>query len=203
MKKTGLVFLLVLFSLFYNSIFAQVQTDKFDPSEFVYWFYLRAEKKMDKQIHSIVYQVRTLSKTPKYGTFAAYEKDTWRCMQAGQQLVIGPFRDYNVAKQSIQIYDLAKLTESLRDKEIKRLKDSSEMMEGSYYCYYLKFDISQRTHRYVLKRIPARIEVEGITINEFLETFTEGLVHEMLAIGPFFSKPEAEESKRLNRLEEK
>jgi hypothetical protein len=203
MKNISLTFLIFLFSMLCNNISAQqVVSEKFSPSEYVYWFYLRAESKIDKELNSIVYRVRTLSKTPKYGTFNAYQKDTWRCLQGGQQLVIGPFRELNVAKQSILIYDLAKLSDALRTKEIERLKDSSEMMASTCYFYYLKFSVSQRTHRFILKRVPAAINEEGMTISDFMDGFLAGLTQEMLAIGPFFSKPEAEESKGQNRLEE-
>jgi hypothetical protein len=202
MKNVIYTIIALLLSTSGFKISAQVQTDKFDPSEYVYWFYLKAEKKLDKQMNRNVYIVRTLSKIPKYGAFSVYEKDTWRCLQGGQQLVIGPFRNYEVAKQAIAIYDLAKLSSEVREKEVKKLKDSSKI-EDSYYCYYLKFDIAQRTHKYDLKRIPARTSVEGITLSDFLDQYLEGITMEMLAIGPFFSRPEAEESKRLNRLEEK
>ena len=200
-KALAIITIILIFCAIHASGQGGVATGKFDPSEYVYWFYLKVEKKIDKEMNRYVYQVRTLSKTPKYGAFASYEKDVWRCLNGGQQLVIGPFRDYNVAKQSIAIYDLAKLSSSIRVKEIQRVKDSSQI-EDSYFCYYLKYDFAPRTHRIILKRVAARIEVEPITLSDFMDQFTEGITFEMLAMGPFFTKQEAEESKRLNRLEE-
>jgi hypothetical protein len=86
---------------------------------------------------------------------------------------------------------------------MKKLVDSSAVSDVGYYCYYLKFYITERTKILKLKRIPARTSVEGISLKDFLDQFLEGITMEMLAIGPFSTRPETEESKRLNRLEEK
>jgi len=199
MKKIGLL-LLLIFNLSII-ISAQEKVKEFDQNEYVYWFYLRAEKKIDKVFNRFVYSVRPLSKTPKYGTYAKYSEDTWRCLQGGQQLVIGPFKVLNDAKQSIAIYELAKLSPDILEREKTKLRDSSEMAEG--FCYFLKFEKSKRTNNFRLIRIPARTNVEPISIDGFLDQFLEGLTMEMLTIGPFSDRREAEISKRLNRLEEK
>jgi hypothetical protein len=203
MKKLGLFFLIISISLSTKILAQEITTDKFNDDDNVYWFYLRADQKIDKILNRKVYDVRVLSRTPKYGTYAKYSEDTWRCLKGGQQLVIGPFRELNAAKQSITIYDLAKYTPDIRDKEIEKLKESKEIMESGCYCYFLKFYVSKRTHSYVLERIPARTSVEALSVNEFLDQFMEGLTMEMLTIGAFVSREEAEESKRLYRLEEK
>jgi hypothetical protein len=203
MKNLALVLLPVLFIIFSFRLFAQVQTDKFDPKEKVYWFYLSSEIKTDKALNRDVYIARTTAKKPKYNTFSAYEKDVWKCLEGGHQIVVGPFRDFGAAKQAIEIYDLAKLPEKARGIETKKLVDSSKVSDAGYYCYYLKFYITDRTKTIKLKRIPARTSVEGISLNDFLDQFFEGVTMEMLAIGPFSTRLEAEESKRLNRLEEK
>jgi hypothetical protein len=200
MRKTIFIIIGLLFCL---SGFETKAQNQFDPNDYVYWFYLRTEKKLDRNLNQNVYLVRTLSKTPKYGTFAAYEKDTWRCLLGGQQMVIGPFRQFKVAKQALAIYDMAKLPEEQRKIQIAKLSEEIGLEHDEYFCYYLKYDVSKRTKKFVLRRVPARTSIDGITLDGFIDQFLEGLTFEMLAIGPFFDRPEAEESKRLNRLEEK
>jgi hypothetical protein len=193
-----LIGLLLIFSNF--GLSAQVTTEQFNAKAFVYWIYIRAEKKFDSELKRPIYVVRVLSKTPKSGTVDAFEKDLWKCRLAGQQLAVGPFLEYNDAKRAIAIYDIAKLPKEKMEKEIANFKDST-ITKDEFYWYYVKFDITQRTHKYEFERIPARVAPGAI--KEFVSVFTEGVTMEMLNFGPFPSQSEAEESKRLNRLEEK
>ena len=69
-----------------------------------------------------------------------------------------------------------------------------------YYWYVLKFSKSDRTNRYLIDRQPARV-AEG-RLKDFRYFMWSSLILQQLAIGPFTSKIEAEESKRIFRLEE-
>jgi len=181
---------------------AQVQTGKFDLNEKVYWFYLNVSIKNDKILNRDVYVIRISSQKPKYDTYSVYEKDIWRCLKAGHQIVVGPFREFDAAKQAIKIYDLCKLQENERDTEVIKMEDSANVSNDEYFCYFMKFYISERTKSIKLKRIPARTSVVGITVTDFIDQFLEGVTQQMLTIGPFRNKEEAEDSKRINRLEE-
>jgi hypothetical protein len=200
MKKVTfyLICLLMIFSGL--RIKAQISTQRFDPKQFVYWFYIKAESKIDKEHKRPVYVVRTLSKTPKSGTISVYEKDVWRNLQSGQQIVIGPFVDYETARRAIEAYDLAKLTKDRMEQGVKAFKEKEQTAED-FYWYFLKFSITQRTHSIVFDRTAAAVANGGLS--DFLTVFLEGVTFEQLAVGPFATQIEAEESKRLNRLEEK
>ncbi len=201
MKKLIIFCSIVIYGFSGQTISAQqITTQKFDPSQYVYWFYIRAESKFDKETKRPIYVVRTLSKSPKSGTVANYEEELWRYLLGGQQLAIGPFLDYNDAKRAIAVYDLAKLPKEKMDEEVANFKDTTNAAD-EYYWYFLKFQITKRTHKYIFERIPARVASGGL--NEFLHVFLEGVTFQQLNIGPFSSQIEAEESKRLNRLEEK
>lgn len=201
MKKITFYILGMLYLLNNFEIAAQrVTKDGYDPNKYVYWFFIRAESKFDKETKRPVYVVRILSKTPKSGTLAVYEKEVWRYLQGGQQLAIGPFYDYNDARRAIAAYDLARLPKERMDEELGVFKDTY-MTSDDYYWYFLKFRVAQRTGKFIFERTAARVDFGDI--NQFLQVFLEGVTFEQLAIGPFATQIEAEESKRLNRLEEK
>jgi hypothetical protein len=201
MKKIFSYLIVGLYMLSGSELSAQgVFTQKFDPGQYVYWFFIRAESKFDKETKRPIYVVRTLSKMPKSGTISVYEKEVWKYLQGGQQLAVGPFLEFNDAKRAIAAYDLAKLPKEKMEEEVANFKDSTITVD-EFYWYFLKFKIAQRTHKYILERTAAAVATGGL--NEFLHVFLEGVTFEQLAMGPFSSQIEAEESKRLNRLEEK
>ena len=202
MKHLKIIYFLVLYICYGNILSAQTNTYKFDPKEKVYWFYLNVSVKTDKIFNRDVYVIRLSNQKPKYDTYSVFEKEVWRCLQTGHQLVIGPFMEYEAARRAIRIYDLCRLQENQRETEVKNLEDSANATLTDYYCYFVKFYISERTKSFRLKRIPARTSEDGVSLDFFIAQFLEGVTMEMLAIGPFPTREEAEDSKRLNRLEE-
>ena len=202
MSKRILFLILIYFSISVFKLSAQGGdpfVKKADPNAYVHWFYVRAEQKKDRITKEQVYVIRILSKTPKSGKMIDYEKDLYRCLQGGQQLTIGPFRDYQDALRSLSLYDLAKYTEESMTSELESFRDSSGISE--YFFYTLKYRITERTHKYVLERQPARISEPG-SLLEFRQALWVGLSTLNLMIGPFTTQEEAEESKSMYRSQE-
>ena len=157
----NLVVVIITFLLCSSSInsSAQVTVGKTDPDRFVFWFYVRAEIKIDREKKTPVYVIRTLGKTPKSGKTRKYEKDLWNYLLGGQQLAIGPFRDYG------------DVTDETMEKEIQNFHDSTANDE--YYWFVLKFKISERKKKYLLERTAAR--VASGSLKAFKQLLWEGL----------------------------
>lgn len=198
MRKTALFLIIFIASLGWDECSAQFMTEKMDRNQFVFWFYVRAEIKTNRKTKKPGYVVRTYSKTPKSGNIMKFEKDLYRSLKGGQNLVIGPFLEFEDAIRSITMYDLATHTDESMAKEIAEYPDSI----GRNECYWfnLRYEISKRKHCYILKRTPARVAPGNVI--QFKEFLWDALQQRILAIGPFTSQQEAEESKRLYRLEE-
>jgi hypothetical protein len=199
MKKAFIYLFTIILSLSWiTKSKAQVTVEGLDPNQFVFWFYIRAEIKTNRLTKKPSYVVRTLSKTPKSGNLMKFDKDLWRNLQGGQNLVIGPFTEYIDAVRAIKMYDLAGQTDETMEKEIANFRDSTAT--GEYYWFFLKFQTSKRKGSYILERMPARV-FSG-SVKEFKQVLWEGLGFQNLNIGPFASQIEAEESKRRYRIEE-
>ncbi len=169
-----------------------------DPNQYVFWITVNADIKISKETHKEVYVVRTARKKPKGGKHIAYEKFLYHSVLGGRQLPIGPFLEYNDAQRAVGMYNLARKTSQSMEKEIQNFKDSTAA--GEYYWFFLKFSISKRTGKFELERTAAR--VASGNLKDFKQVLWEGTFFKQLAIGPFPSQVEAEESKRLFRLEE-
>jgi hypothetical protein len=198
MKQIKIYFITLILFLVCSVSFAQVTVGKVDPDRYVFWFYVRAEIKLDKNKKMPVYVIRPLGKTPKSGATRKYEKDLWRYLLGGQQLAIGPFRDYQDVKRAVNMYDLARHTDETMEKEIQNFSDSTAANE--YFWFVLKFKISKRKKKYLLERTAARVHPGSL--KQFKQMLWEGLSFQQLAIGPFATQEEAEEAKRLYRIEE-
>lgn len=201
MKKIIIGILFLIFLIGTQSAFSQrIRKEERDPDRYVYWFYIKAEIKKSRIHHKPVYVVRRLGNTLKSGTIKKYENDLWRYLNRGNQLAIGPFSQYNDAKRAIKMYDLARKTDEIMKKEIDEFTDSTAT-PGDYYFYYLKFKVSKRTRAYILDHKAAHVSFGDL--KRFKTVLWEGLTFEKLAIGPFPSQPEAEESKLIYRSEER
>lgn len=199
MKKVTIYIFTIIFCFSGLKTLAQgVSVEKFDPDRFVFWFYVRAEIKLDRETKRPIYVIRTLSKTPKSGAIRKYEKDLWNYLGGGQQLSIGPFLEYQDAIRAIDMYDLARHTNETMEEAISTFQDSTAASE--YFWFFLKYKISPRKGSYLLERTAARVAYGGI--KEFKQVLWEGLSFQQLAVGPFASQAEAEEAKRLYRIEE-
>ncbi len=204
MKQTS-KYLLVIFiaSLLSTVSFAQenegIETGDQNEEQYVFWFYVKADVKKDRVTRKPSYSVRILSKKPKSGTLRDFDKDLWRNLNGGQNLVIGPFLDHIDAARAIKMYNLARHTDESMAAEIANFSDSTAT-NGEYYWFFLKYRVTKRKHRFVFEHTPAR--VTGGDIKTFKQVLWEGLKFKQLAIGPFAQTMEAEESKRRYRIEE-
>ncbi|MCF6240029.1 MAG: hypothetical protein L3J74_01640 [Bacteroidales bacterium] len=199
MKKV-LLSMLILFITKTVSINAQGNTVDLDASKkYVFWFYIKAEIKMDRELHMPIYTVRRVGKEIKGGTLKKYNRDVWRNINGGNQLCIGPFSRLEDAKRANQCYNLGRKTDATMQKEIENTVDTTD---NTYYWYTLEFEITKRTHRYLLSRIPAAVS-EG-SLKAFKETLWSLLRMEQkkLTVGPFTNQEDAEVSKMINRNEE-
>lgn len=193
-----------LVSLFLTSLFlitfslkSQTSPFDFDDDQHVYWFYIKADIKTDKEFKKPVYVVRRQGKSIKSGTFKKYREEVWHYIKAGNQLTIGPFLELGDAKRANETFNLAGKTNKQMENEIENTLDTTNNV---YYWYILQFSKSDRTNRYIIERQPARV-AEG-SLEDFSYFLWDVLKQKQLAIGPFISKIEAEESKRIYRLEE-
>lgn len=201
MKQLNIYLLSIIISLFVTKSFAQgegISVEGSDKNQYVFWFYVKAEIKTNKVTKKPSYSVRILSKKPKSGNINKFDKDLWRNLNAGQNLVIGPFLEYADAERAIKMYNLGRHTDESMAKEIANFHDSTAASE--YYWFFLKYTISKRKHKFIFERTAAR--VHSGSLKEFKETLWEGLTFKQLAIGPFAQPTEAEESKRRYRIEE-
>ncbi len=195
MKRISKYLLVFVTLLLATENFAQrIEIDK---ERYVFWFYVRAEIKQDKITRVPRYTVRILSKKPKSGTLQQFDKDLWRNLNGGQNLVIGPFLDYHAAVRAIKVYDLARPQKKGR---VAPMYKDTISGNPTYYYFALKFKISKRKHRFEFQHMPARID--GGDLTRFQTFLRESLTQTIMAIGPFPSEPEAEESKFRYRIEE-
>ncbi|RLD84490.1 MAG: hypothetical protein DRJ10_01030 [Bacteroidetes bacterium] len=197
MKKLISGILISLFLLNISGLNAQINVTEFDKHQHVFWFYIKAEIKKDKELKRPVYKVRRASKDIKSGTIGKYEKEVWRNVTNGTQLTIGPFLELVDAERANKMYDIGRKNNEQMEKEIAATVDTTD---NSYYWYILQFTMSNRTRKYLIKRQSASV-AEG-TLEDFRYFMWSVLPNQQLAIGPFTAQTEAEESKRLYRLED-
>ncbi len=198
MKKNRAVLLLLvlIFMSPIQMLKSQSESFSYDIKQKVYWFHIKAYIKPDKVTKKSVYMIKLGEIEPKYGTIHDYEYDLWKQLQVGSNLLIGPFLDYHDAKSAMEPYRQQNKIQDINKTEIQ----NEILVKGEYYWYFLTFKITERDRSYSLQRIAAA--VASGELMEFKEVLAEGLSWQKLAIGPFSSQVEAEESKRLNRLEE-
>ena len=199
MKRIISIALISFFILNNYMVKAQdITVSQFDKNEYVYWFYIKAEIKKDKVLKVPVYKVRRSSKDIKAGKIKKFQNDVWRNIKGGNQLVIGPFQQLVDAERANAMYNIGRKTDTLMAQEIKATQDT--VTYNDYYAYLLTFKFSDRTHKYLIKRQAAG--VFETTLPDFKSQLWDFLKQKQLVIGPFTTQMEAEESKRLYRLEE-
>jgi hypothetical protein len=133
-----------------------------------YWYYVKPiinEK-------SNTNKIRVLSKTPKSGSTSVYEKDVWRNMQGGQQIVIGPFNTKNDAQNSILYYEIAALqSDSLIHSSNKEL-----------YWYKFEYSRTKKLHRFDLR---SDYKLSKGNSSEFIQELKNSIKNSTLLQGPF------------------
>ncbi len=173
-------------------------TVKNDPNRFVFWVTVNASIKISNETKKEVYVVKTARNKPGSGKIRKYQRFLHKSLIAGHSIPIGPFDNYDDALRAVDYYKLTKFNNETIKKSIDQMPDS--IMNDEYYWFFLKFSYSQRKKTIFLERTAAR--VASGNLGDFRTVLWEGLSFKQLAAGPFISQEEAEEAKRLYRLEE-
>lgn len=190
----SIIILLILSSCFgpgQNSI-------RQDRDRFVFWISVRAETKISRETKKEAYVIRTTRNEPHSGKVTKYQKFLHRSLKAGQNIPIGPFDNFEDAKRAVEYYKLTKYNSETMEKDIHTRVDSTAV--GDYYWFFIKFYYLPRKRTLVLERTAARVAYGSI--KDFRTVLWEGIFFKQLAVGPFATQEEAEEAKRLYRLEE-
>jgi len=190
--KKYLIYIFISFIAFFltnNSIFAQEKVDYSDKSRDVFWFNISLKIYKD-QTFGDCYKVIRYGSLVSSGTLKEYDEKLWNGLNNGSKIAIGPFNTYETAKIAIRFYDTKK---SAKDTVIQ--KNNQQL-----FYYLVKPSKSKRLKNWQFERMPASVN-SGKT-NDFLELLKVSLNQKKLVIGPFFSQLEAEESKRIFRLDE-
>jgi len=196
-KKTIFLLAIVLFA-FQCTLKSQKEAAVYDIETFVYWFRIKAEIKPHPITSRPIYLIRLIDDAPRHGTVPDYEYDLWKQVKLGNCLLIGPFLDFYDAKNAMEMYRLQNQLGDKKEVDMQKFKETQ--FKNEYFWYFLTFKMSERKGSYLLQRIPAAVATGEI--KDFMLVLSEGLGWQKLAIGPFPTQIEAEESKRLNRLEE-
>ena len=181
-----LIFILILLI---NYAYAQ-DVDYTNLSRRVYWFDISVRYEKVKGADFTKLNVRRYGTTIKYGNVEQFDKHLWNNLSAGKGIAVGPFNTYEEAKYANRFYDLKKA-----EQDSVILNDNN-----TYYWYLVKVKKYKRMNSLDFERIPAR--VASGKADFFFQTLKNSLTFDKVAIGPFTSYEEAEESKRLFRLEE-
>ncbi|MBN2664258.1 MAG: hypothetical protein JXR68_11465 [Bacteroidales bacterium] len=170
--------------------FAQLPVDYGDETRRVYWFDITVKKVKDPQTQISSYKVFRMGTRIQYGSAIEYDRYLWNGLSNGSRIAIGPFNSIEQAERANKIYDLTNARQ-----------DSALMSENTtYYWYLVTLNQSKRLRSYQFERIPARV-VSG-NYSDFIDLMDASLPVNKLIIGLFEDVPEAENSKRVFRLEE-
>jgi len=191
MKKYFIYIFISFITFFFtnSSIFAQEKVDYSDKNRDVFWFNINLKIYKDQTLGDC-YKVIRYGSTVSSGTLNDYDKKLWDGLNSGSKIAVGPFNSYEEAKIAVRFYDQKK---SATDTVIQNNNQQ-------YYYYLVKPSKSKRLKNWQFERMPAAV-TSGNT-NDFLELLKISLSQKKLVIGPFSSQLEAEESKRIFRLDE-
>lgn len=160
-----------------------------DKTRRVYWFDLALKTKNDPDTQLPQYYVYPASKV-KYGTAEDYDRYLWNNISMGNFLSIGPFDTYQQAEISYKLYD-PKIFNSDTN-----LVNSNE----TYYYYIINLKKRTRLKSFEFERLPAAV-APGRP-KDFVTLIQASIKLDRLVIGAFATMPEAENSKRVFRLQE-
>ena len=195
--KSGISFILIA-TVLTGCFLPRKSTVKNNPDRFVFWVSVNASIKISNETKKEVYVIRTSRNKPYSGKIRKYQRFLHKSLIAGHSIPIGPFDNYEDAARAADYYKLTKFNSKTMEKSIGQMPDS--IMNEEYYWFFLKFSYSQRKRTIYLKRTAAR--VASGNLRDFRSVLWEGRSFKKLAAGPFISQEEAEEAKRLYRLEE-
>ncbi len=180
--------------LFFTSYILAQNNDVVDYSDYtrtVYWFDIGIRFTKEKSTGLETMELVYFGKRIKYGNVEQFDKHLWHNLSIGKGIAIGPFNTYKEAVLANKLYNL----KNLKKDTTVNLKDGK-----TYYWYLVKIRRYKRLHSLDFQRMAARIASGDL--ERFITNIKVALPNFELAIGPFTSQPEAEESKRLYRLEE-
>ena len=170
--------------------FSQQPVDYNDETRRVYWFDITVKKVKDPQTQIYTYKVFRMGTRINYGTSLDYDRYLWDGLSDGSKIAVGPFNTIEQAQRANKIYDLGHARQ-----------DTALMTDNTtFYWYLVTLKQSKRLRSYQFERIPARV-VSG-TYSDFINLMDASLPVNKLVIGLFEDIPEAENSKRVFRLEE-
>ncbi len=179
--------------LLVQNIFSQELVDKKidynDENRRVYWFDVTIPKLREKETGLLINTVRTIGNV-RYGKAYEYDRYLWNGLSNGSHISIGPFNTREQAEKSRILYNF-KIAEN----------DSTIQNDNTiYYWYIVTIKKTKRLKSYDFERIPAQV-AQG-TLKEFIALQKASLPLDRLVIGAFKTAPDAENSKRVFRLEE-
>ncbi len=191
MKTTIRVIILFVFAsiLIFGKLAAQSDDGESGKNRTVYWFYINIRVHEDPRTGYISQRVRSLGSRIYHDKLVEYDRILWKHLSTGKRFAVGPFYEYEEARQAVKFYGYKK-----EEMELDTTYDESRNL----HWFMLKVERRQRSQSYLLKRIPGAIG-EG-TYERFFDNYKAGLVNRILPIGPFWSSEEAEEAKRRYRL---
>lgn len=186
------IYITLLVALFSLSSFAQIQQapDYTDDNRRVYWFDVTIKDVRDNTTGLTTPNVYRMGTRVQYGSAMKYDQYLWNGLSNGSKIAIGPFNTQEQAKKANRVY---KIDKARQDTLVTN-------DNGTYYWYLVTIKKSKRLKSYQFERIPARV-TSGSLI-DFLNLMDASLPVNKLVIGPFENELEAENSKRIFRLEE-
>lgn len=155
----------------------------------MFWFFINVQVKKNKQTETNEYLVKPSGSGVYLGNEEQFRKDLWG-QRTELRLAVGPYWDRGQATLAQRIYS--------------QLNRNTTALAGTIdptmevHWYYLK--VKQKRVGYQLEPTAARVATG--TLKEFYDSLREGLIQEMLAVGPFLDYGEAEDSKALYRSQE-
>jgi hypothetical protein len=197
-KKILLLYLILVGStkLYSSSSENDIQKDKY------YWFYLRIESALDEELNYFIYQILEVSPGINCGSISKFTGE-FKSNLKKKIYVIGPYRDSTCAQTARTIYnDMTYFSDKEIENLIKTMKSKMEpqIYFNNYYgCYTRLSNKYRNSHKLVLQRVAARNEIEVFTFEETIECIRGGLDFEMLFVGFFSNRMDAEESERIQR----
>ncbi len=191
MKATPKIILLLMFITFFGQVsLAQELTDEIlQKPEKLNWFFITISMEKNKETKMNEYKLR-----PSGGFYSGstekFKKALWG-NRTSLRLAVGPYWEKQTAKNAQKIYS-----------QLSRRNQNTNVLlaikDDQVHWYYLK--VKKKRAGYKLEATAAR--VASGTVQEFYDALNEGLVQEMLAVGPFNDYTEAEDSKALYRAQE-
>ena len=183
--------LLFLMTFIVSSSYAQEETSDMvlnKPDKF-YWYFITISMEKNKETKLNEYKVRPAGGL-YYGNMEKFKKALWG-NRSSLRLAVGPYWNKSTAKNAQKIY-------SQLNKKKADMRVLDYIKDDQVHWYYLK--VKKKRAGYKLE--PTLARVASGTVQGFYDALNEGLVQEMLAVGPFNDYNESEDSKALYRAQE-